>query len=95
MTMPWSAAHAGGIVLGADGQSWGIEQVEHPTGARRRMSVTLVRHGARVTGHPMSYEAAMVVAPADVSEEERAASVLLERLGPVEIIRESWSEEQS
>lgn len=79
--------HAGDVVLGHDGELWGVVEIDHSPPLR----VTLVRHGARVTGYPPAGTSCTVVTPADVRAEAWAADVLISTgLGPVEIVSEKW-----
>lgn len=82
----YEQVHAGAVVLGYDNQAWGVEQIMHsPT-----LAVTLVRHGARVTGYPPAGTEVTVLDPADVRAEEWAAQVLIEAFGSVELLGERW-----
>jgi hypothetical protein len=78
--------HAGVVVLGGDGEPWGVEQILHEP----QLAVTLVRHGQRVTGYPPAGTAVTVIDPADVRAEEWAAQVLIDAFGPVQLIGEAW-----
>lgn len=84
----YEEVHAGAVVLGHDGNSWGVEQITHEDGIT---VVTLVRHGARVAGYPPAGTEVTVIEPADVSEEARAAQVLIDAFGSVELIGEIYS----
>lgn len=83
----YEQVHAGDIVLGHDGELWGVEAIEHTP----RIAVTLVKGSLRVTGYPPAGTPITVVQPADVSAEHRAAEHLLAAgLGPLGIISERW-----
>lgn len=76
--------HAGDIVLGHDGELWGVEAIDHAP----RLAVTLVRHGQRVTGYPPAGTPITVVTPADLSAEFWAAQVFIDAGFDIEIISE-------
>ena len=83
----YEQAHAGDVVLGHDGELWGIAELEHSP----QLKVVLVRHGARVTGYPPAGTSCTVVTPADVRAEAWATDVLMAvGLGPIQIISEKW-----
>ena len=78
--------HVGAVVLGHDGAAWGVQAIDRvPV-----LAVTLVRHGARVTGYPPPGTEVTVIDPVDVTEEARAVQVLIDAFGPVELISERW-----
>lgn len=78
--------HTGAVVLGHDGATWGVEQIVHEP----VLAVTLVRHGFRTTGYPPPRTEVTVIVPADVSEEFRAAQLLGDAFGGVDLIAERW-----
>jgi hypothetical protein len=80
----YEQVHAGAIVLGHDGELWGVEAIDHAP----QLAVTLVKHGQRVVGYPPAGTPVTVVTPADVAAEARAAQVLIDAFGPVEIVSE-------
>ena len=80
----YEQVHAGDIVLGHDGELWGVEAISHAP----QLAVTLVRHGRRVTGYPAAGTGVTVVTPADVSAEGRAAQALIDAGLGVEILYE-------
>lgn len=83
----YETVHGGDIVLGHDGELWGVERIEHEP----RIAVTLVKGSQRVTGYPPPGTPITVVQRADVSAEHDAAAVLLAAgLGPLHIISERW-----
>lgn len=77
--------HAGDVVLGYDGELWGVQHIAHEP----ELAVVLVKHGARVAGRPPAGTPVTIVERADVERERRAVEALL-ALGPVEIISERW-----
>lgn len=84
--------HAGDVVLGHDGELWGVETIDRTP----QLAVTLVKHGQRVTGYPPAGTAVTVVEPADVRAEAWAAQAMIDAgLGPVSIIRESIEGERA
>jgi hypothetical protein len=86
MTTTYEQLHAGAIVLGGDGEPWGVEQIDHEP----QLAVTLVRLGQRVTGYPPLGTPVTVIDPADVRAEEWAAQVLIDAFGSVQLIGERW-----
>lgn len=84
----WEDVHAGAVVLGHDGQTWGVAGVAPgPDGP----TVALVRHGQQLVGRPPAGTPITVIQPADVSGELAAVDALLAGgLGPVEIVYENW-----
>lgn len=84
----YEQVHTGDVVLGHDGDTWGVEQIVHDDGVT---VVTLVRHGERVTGRPPAGTEVTVLVPADVRAEEWAVQQLIDAFGPVELIGERWA----
>lgn len=80
----YEQVHAGDIVLGHDGELWGVEAIDHAP----QLAVTLVKHGQRVVGYPPAGTAVTVVTPADLSAEARAAQVFIDAGTDVEIVHE-------
>lgn len=78
--------HAGAVVLGHDGELWGVAEVTREP----RFTVTLVRGGHRVTGYPPLETPVTIVTPADVSQEMRAAQAFVDAGFAPEIISQSW-----
>jgi hypothetical protein len=79
----------GDIVRGHDGNDWGVLAI----GRTPRLSVTLVRGEQEITGYPPPGTAVEIVARAEVpagAAEEVAALQALTRLGPVELLGETW-----
>jgi hypothetical protein len=80
----YEQVHSGAVVLGHDGALWGVEAImREPV-----LSVTLVQHGRRVTGYPPAGTEVTVIEDADVAAEFRAAEVLANAFGPVELVAE-------
>lgn len=79
--------HAGDLVLGYDNAVWGVAAVERVP----RLAVTLVRHGARMTGWPPAGTEVSIVQRADVTAEHAAAGVLLAAGFNLDIISEYWT----
>jgi hypothetical protein len=91
MTAPvdtWGSLHAGDIVLGADGQQWGVERLLRPTPGV--VTVTAIRHGDHATASMHDDLPVTVVRRADTSEEYRAAAVLLAAGLTPEVVSERW-----
>lgn len=84
----YGSLHAGDIVLGDDGEMWGVSQITHAP----QLTVTLVRPGHAVTGAPPVGTPVTVVQRADVSAEWWAFRALSEGLGQIEIVGEMWTE---
>lgn len=83
----YESVHTGDVVLGHDGQEWGVKQIlREPS-----LAVTLTRHGAEVTGYPPAGTAVTVLSRADTIEETRAFAVLTESFGDVSLIAEVWT----
>lgn len=82
----YEQVHAGDIVLGYDGQSWGVESVHRePT-----LAVVLVRYGQRLVARPPGGTPITVLDESDVSAEWWAAQTLAAAgMAPV-IISETW-----
>jgi hypothetical protein len=85
----WEQVHAGDVVLGHDGQTYGVADIA--PAAPGGPIVTLYRHGARVgPAQPPPGTPIVVVRRADTSAEAHAFSVLAAAgVGP-EVIRESY-----
>ena len=83
--------HAGDLVLGNDPgrQTWGVEHIAHAP----RLAVTLVRHGAQVTGYPPPGTEVTIVQRADVSAEFWAAQIFIGAGLDIEIVSEHWTHE--
>jgi hypothetical protein len=84
----WETVHAGDIVLGHDGQSYGVQTVVH--GDPRGPVVTLVRHG-QITGpaQPPRGTPITVLQRSDMAAEAAAFHVLeAAGFGP-ELLRET------
>ena len=84
----YEEVHTGAVVLGHDGDLWGVEHIEREPA----LAVTLVKHGQRVTGYPPAGTPITVVEPADVTAEARAAQTLIDAGFDVGIVREHWGE---
>lgn len=80
----YEQVHAGDIVLGHDGELWGVAGIDRAP----KLAVTLVRHGHSVTGYPPPGTPITVVQAADVRAEAWAADVLIGAFGPIEILGE-------
>lgn len=78
--------HAGDVVLGYDGELWGVQHVAHEP----ELAVVLVKHGARVAGRPPVGTPVTIVERADVTREFGAAELLAQAFGPLAIISENW-----
>jgi hypothetical protein len=83
----YEQVHAGDIVLGHDGELWGVASIDHAP----QLAVTLVRPGHRVTGYPPRGTPVTVVQAADVQAEAQTADILIGALGPIEILGERWN----
>lgn len=83
----WDDVHAGDVVLGHDGQEWGVESIApHPAGP----VITIVRHGQRLVAQPPPGTPITRLAEADVSAEAHAfATLTAAGLGPV-VLWESY-----
>lgn len=84
----YEGLHAGDLVLGSDGETWGVAGIVHVP----RLAVTLVRHENSVVGYPPAGTPVTVVQRSDVSGEFAAAAALISGLGAVEILGETWTE---
>jgi len=83
----YEQVHAGDIVLGHDGELWGVAEIQHAP----QLAVTLVRHGARVTGYPPPGTEIAVVEESDTRAEAWAVDAMIAAgLGPVQIMGERW-----
>lgn len=85
----YEGVHAGDVVLGHDGELWGVEQITHAP----QLAVTLVKGGGehRITGYPPAGTEVTVFQRADVSSELLAAQALIDAgLGPLELLSERW-----
>lgn len=80
----YEQVHAGDIVLGHDGELWGVEAIDHEP----QLAVVLVKHGYRVVGYPPAGTPITVVTPAKVAAEARAAQVFIDAGLDVEIVHE-------
>jgi hypothetical protein len=80
----YEQVHAGDIVLGHDGELWGVEAIDHAP----QLAVTLVKHGHRVVGYPPAGTPVTVVAPADKAAEFRAAQMFIDAGFDIEIVSE-------
>lgn len=80
----YEQVHAGDIVLGHDGELWGVEAIDHEP----QLAVVLVKHGQRAVGYPPAGTEVTVVTPADVSGEARAAQVFIDAGFNLELISE-------
>lgn len=78
--------HVGAVVLGHDGNTWGVEHIEREP----VLAVTLYRNGFRTTGYPPPGTEVVVISAADVSAELAAAENLIHAFGSVELIAEHW-----
>jgi hypothetical protein len=92
----FGSLHGGDIVLGQDGNAWGVEYVSRKWGAIAgpAFEVCLVRHGARVTGWPDESASVTVVQRADTALEAGAYTVLTEAGLNPEVISERWTDVQ-
>jgi hypothetical protein len=81
----WAAVHAGDIVLGHDGQEWGVLAVSSP-------AVTLTRYGRTVAGRPDPADPVVITRPADHAATATAVDVLIAAGFVPEIISESIGE---
>lgn len=83
----YEQVHAGDIVLGHDGELWGVAEIQHVP----QLAVTLVRHGVRVTGCPPAGTEVAIVQAADVRAEEWALDVMIAAgFGPFEMLGERF-----
>lgn len=86
----WEDVHAGSVVLGHDGLTYGVEHVEH--GLPGGPGITLTRYGQRVSAQPPPGTPITVVEAADTTEEARAFAALAEAGLDPQIIRETWQQ---
>lgn len=84
----YETVHAGDVVLGADGQEWGVVAISRVGG---QLAVALTRFGQTVTGYPPSGTPVTVLSRADTIEEARAYEVLAASFGDVEVLGEVWN----
>lgn len=84
----WEDARAGSIVLGYDGNTYGVtEHVPHPAGP----IVTLVRYGVRTgPAQPPPLTPITIVEPADMTAEANAFAVLSAAGLAPELLRETY-----
>jgi hypothetical protein len=80
----YEQVHAGDIVLGHDGELWGVAGIDHSP----QLAVTLVKYGHTVTGYPPPDTAVTVVTPAALAAEAAAAQVFINAGFDVEIVSE-------
>jgi hypothetical protein len=80
--------HSGDVVLGHDGEVWGVERIAHVP----HLAVTLIRDGGvhRITGYPPPGTEVTVLQRADVSAEARAAQMFIDAGIGVEVVSEGW-----
>lgn len=78
--------HTGDVVVGHDGELWGVQTIV----SGPPLSVTLVRHGTRVTGQPPAGTEVTIHSRADVSAEAYAFGLLASAFGDVALIGEHW-----
>jgi hypothetical protein len=82
----WGELHAGDVVVGVDGGLWGVERVR-PLDP----SVTLVKHGERVTGRLTDPAAPVNVVHEEDTSAEKAAWGVFSAAGLApEVLEESW-----
>ena len=87
----YETVHAGDVVLGGDGQEWGVEEIERrPGDLVSPIRVTLTRFGQRATGYPPAGTPVTVLSRADTIEEARAYAVLQKAFGDIELVGETW-----
>ena len=80
--------HAGDVVLGADGKTWGVLSICHGAGSTARL--VLVQGTREVTGWPRRDEPVTVVHRCDTAAEAAAwAALAAAGLAP-EVIAEQW-----
>lgn len=84
----YETVHAGDVVLGADGQEWGVVAISRIGG---QLAVALTRFGQTVTGYPPTGTPVTVLSRADTIEEARAYEVLRTSFGDVEVLGEVWT----
>lgn len=81
----YETVHTGDVVLGHDGQEWGVAAIGGG-------AVTLTRFGETVTGYPPSGTPVTVLSRADTIEEARAYAALAASFGDVEVLGEVWTQ---
>jgi hypothetical protein len=82
----YEQVHAGDIVLGHDGELWGVAGIDREP----QLTVTLVRHGRRIVGYPPPGTPVTVVNPAGTEAEAAVAQVLIDAGFAIEIVGERW-----
>jgi len=84
--------HAGDIVVGYDGEAWGVERVAalRPQGERVVRPMTLIKSGERVAGLPAADEPVNVVHQEDTSAEAAAWGVFAYAGLVPEVLEETW-----
>lgn len=80
----YETVHTGDVVLGADGQEWGVTAIGGG-------AVTLTRYGQTVTGYPPARTPVTVLSRADTIEEAWAYAALAASFGGVEVLGEVWT----
>lgn len=80
----YEMVHVGDVVLGHDGQEWGVAAIGGG-------AVTLTRYSQAVTGYPPANTPVTVLSRADTIEEARAYEVLAASFGDVEVLGEVWN----
>ncbi len=80
----YEEVHAGDVVLGHDGNAWGVEKIQHVPA----LAVTLIRYGDRVTGYPSAGTPVEIIQSPDMSGEARAYDALVAAFGDVSLIGE-------
>lgn len=85
----YETLHAGDVILGHDGQKWGVVAISRLGG---QLAVALTRYGQTVTGYPPAGTPVTVLSRADTIEEARAYEVLAASFGDVEVLGEVWTQ---
>lgn len=80
----YETVHTGDVVLGHDGQEWGVAAIGGG-------AVTLTRFGQTVTGYPPPRTPVTVLSRADTIEEARAYAALAASFRDVEVLGEVWN----
>ena len=88
MTDTYETLHAGDVILGADGQEWGVVAISRIGG---QLAVALTRYGQTVTGYPPPGTEVTVLSRADTIEEARAYAALAASFGEIEVLGEVWN----
>jgi hypothetical protein len=93
----WRDVHAGDIVLGHDGQEWGVLNVEHFRPAAGGypsypLTITLTRYGRTIAGQPDPSAPVIITQSADHTIEYAAVQHLLDAGFPVCVVSESIGE---